>query len=215
MKYAYVTLLSTDDYIIGVLGLKHSLDRVNCQYPFIVIVTQDISTDTIKILENNNIQYKIVNTIYFPETPGKNPKRYTTCANKLYLYTFTEYQKVMFIDADCIITFNIDFMFDYPTPVFYASNIYTEEYPAGDLWGGLFIIEPNEDLFKKFMVRYKFFFTDEQLLNSYYQKKEIYVYRYYYFVIHEPFEKKYWQRYNLKDENEVKNFIDYSLYKLM
>ena len=112
-KYAYITLLSSDDYVWGVLGLYYSLKKKNkCKYPLIVIVTQDISTETINILIKNNISYKIVKTIYFPEMPGisgLNPKRYITCANKIYIYNFTEYDKVMFIDADCIILFNIDF----------------------------------------------------------------------------------------------------------
>ena len=95
------------------------------------------------------------------------------------------------------------------------SNIYTDKYPAGELWGGMFVVKPDKELFRKFFIRYKFFHTDEDLLNKYYQKQDIMVYKYDLFVLHEPFKEKYWKHYNLTSEEKIFNFLDNSLYKIM
>ena len=50
-NYAFVTVLTTDDYLIGVLSLNESLKRVNSKYPFIVVVNNNVKQETIEKME--------------------------------------------------------------------------------------------------------------------------------------------------------------------
>ena len=47
-KEAYLTLLSTEDYLKGVLVLYKSLMATKTQYPFIVLLSQRINENTEK-----------------------------------------------------------------------------------------------------------------------------------------------------------------------
>ena len=51
-NYAFVTVLTTDDYLIGVLSLNESLKRVNSKYPFIVVVNNKKQEVHLKKLYN-------------------------------------------------------------------------------------------------------------------------------------------------------------------
>ena len=56
MNYAYVGVLSTDNYLLGVLGVQECLKRVNSAYPFYVLITDKISTKTEKYLNSCGIK---------------------------------------------------------------------------------------------------------------------------------------------------------------
>ena len=133
-KYAYATLLSSDRYIPGVLGLYYSLKYHKCKYPLVVIITDhmEISIQTIKFFEDLNIKYHIVKDLrnYYCDdrmvTPDyleafqssrQNADLFqVNMMNKLYLWELKEFDKVCYFDADIIIGANIDFVFNYPTP---------------------------------------------------------------------------------------------------
>lgn len=51
-KYAYVTMLSTDSYLPGVLALFESIKKTNTEInDFVVIVNQEIKKETISRLK--------------------------------------------------------------------------------------------------------------------------------------------------------------------
>lgn len=50
-NYAYTTLLATDDYVYGVIGLLFSLQEVQSKYPLHIIVTNNISDYTLSLLD--------------------------------------------------------------------------------------------------------------------------------------------------------------------
>ena len=54
----YISVLSTNDYLPGVLVVNKCLKLTKAQFPFTVLVTDNISCNTISILEKNNIQIK-------------------------------------------------------------------------------------------------------------------------------------------------------------
>ncbi len=212
-KYAYVTLLSSNDYLPGVLALNYSLQKTKCKYPLIVLVTHHfVSKDTLKILSKNKIQYTIVPTIVAKLAPYY---RYRTTVNKLYIYMLEEYEKIMFLDADCIILQGLDFLFDYKAPIFHVGNTITKEFPRGQLWGGAFIIEPNKEIGNYFFKRIEKYGTDEEALNEYYQEKDIMAYNSLYYLIHDENAPKYWERYHLTTIESLINFVDYKYYLLM
>ena len=62
---AYITLLSTNNYLYGCIGLMYSWKATNSKYPFYCVVTEDITKENIMIYFFNNL------LIYFPIV---NPK---------------------------------------------------------------------------------------------------------------------------------------------
>lgn len=66
-KYAYVTLLTTNSYINGVIILYESLQKVKSQYPLLCLVTEDISQDIIDILNKLTIKTVLVNKLRMPD----------------------------------------------------------------------------------------------------------------------------------------------------
>ena len=70
---AYITLLSTNNYLYACIGLMYSWKSTNSKYPFYCVVTDDISETNIKILEE--IGYRIIrDKSYIPESYYKTLK---------------------------------------------------------------------------------------------------------------------------------------------
>lgn len=112
-QYCYCTLLSSDNYINGVLGLYYSLKKVNTQYPFLVITTNNLSEEIFQILQQNNINY-----IKKPYLSFSSITNYQSTINKIYIYTLP-FKKICFIDADAILLKNIDNYFSLRCPIGY------------------------------------------------------------------------------------------------
>ena len=54
-KQTYVTLLSSDDFVIGVIMLHLSLKDVNAQYPLFVLCSDSISKSSVNLLKKHHI----------------------------------------------------------------------------------------------------------------------------------------------------------------
>ena len=121
-KYAYYTLLTNDDYCPGALLLHNSLQNVNSKYPLITMVTEMVSQKVRDVLTTAGVIVQQVDT-----WPGYDKFyeynltihqdladlwRYTGC--KFHAFTATEYDKVIFIDADIIVLKNLDHLFEKP-----------------------------------------------------------------------------------------------------
>ena len=62
MNYAYVTVLSTNDYYKGVIVLFESLKQTNPKYNnFVVLVNENIDKEIIN--DFNNRGYKVINKV--------------------------------------------------------------------------------------------------------------------------------------------------------
>ena len=139
MNQVFVTLLSSEDYIAPVLILNRNLKDLNSQYPLLVMVTENILPKAQKYLNAENIFYKKVNFLeYSEETKIRDAGTYLlNIASKMNVFTLTEYDKVVFIDADSIFLQNIDELFNYPDGAMYAEPNHDEGFAA------LFVCTPR------------------------------------------------------------------------
>lgn len=158
-KYAYTTLLATDDYVQGVLGLNYSFQINNIKYPLIVLITDNCQIATMQLLEKNNIQYKIIPDSSFVNNDG----RFRTTLNKFYAFTLFEYEKICFLDADVILSGNIDYIFNYKRK--YWKYIPKE---IVSIFGGCFVTEPSQEIFDFAMSYFDKSPSDEDVLNHYF-----------------------------------------------
>ena len=139
--YAYVTLLSSEDYLPAVLILNQSLKNVNSQFPLLVAVTENIFENVKPYLIQENILYKVIPFLHYSQ--GTQEKwlnqypeaKYTlNIASKFVLFKFYEYDKLVFIDSDVLVYQNIDNLFSYPDGAIYDDN--------GRPFIGLFVFTP-------------------------------------------------------------------------
>lgn len=152
MKQAYVTLLSSTDYLPAVLILNRNLKELNSKYPLVVMVTDNIAQLVISYLENEHIEFVIISTIaYTPhiQSQYKNSSILNT-ASKIALFSLTQYDKLIYLDADAIFFQNIDELFSYNDGAIY------EEINGSSL-SGLFCCCPNNhnyNFYKTLLTQY-------------------------------------------------------------
>eukprot|EP00941_MAST-03F_sp_MAST-3F-sp1_P002206 g2206.t1 len=115
LRFAYVTLLSSDDYLPGVLVLAQSLYDSASVLPLIVIIPDvNVSKHTVAILTSLaslgswNVQVYHVTNI---ANPAHRQMRSRTVYNKIHVWSLTKFDIVCFIDADALIVENIDDIF--------------------------------------------------------------------------------------------------------
>lgn len=119
MKYAYVTVLSSKNYLSGILTLNVSLKHVSSQYPLVVLTASDIDGDSIACLKEKNI------TVIATDTPMQIPQKiiqsniqfgmpqWSRTFTKLLIFELIEYDKMVYLDSDMIVLENIDCLFQY------------------------------------------------------------------------------------------------------
>ncbi len=144
-KRTYVTLLSTDDYLLGVLCLLDSLLSVKSRYPLYVLCSDGISNQSIMVLKKIGVEYQILNEhiehdVELNQRSDKVHWNYTF--DKLYIWTLTQFDKIVFLDSDMQVVRNIDFLFDKP----HMSAVVADKFNFPGLRtlnSGLMVINPN------------------------------------------------------------------------
>ena len=162
-KRTYVTLLSDESYLKGVLTLHYSLMQTYPAYPLLVLLNDTLPAKIQQILTQAKIPHKVVPRLHYTEhnkqtmnSRGWNSLLNNT-ADKLSVLALTEYDKVVYLDADMLVLKNIDYLFRYPhgSAVIDAGNImeltmngqYNDaQYAyAHQFNSGLFVFQPNQD----------------------------------------------------------------------
>ena len=98
---------------MGAMVLAKSLQEVKSKYKILVVVPDEF-TD-----KSNN---KVLNNVILCARPSLDCKtvhnatrvEYKACTNKLYIWTFEEYDKLCWLDSDTIVLQDIDDLFDVP-----------------------------------------------------------------------------------------------------
>lgn len=66
-NYAYISVLTTESYLIGILGVAKCLEKVQAQFPFYVLITDNISIEIENLLNNYRIHTIRKKSIIIPE----------------------------------------------------------------------------------------------------------------------------------------------------
>ena len=174
MNYAYVTVLSTNNYYDGVLVLYESLKRTNPKYnKFVVLINDEIDAHIIAELSKRNIIIRKMPKI----EPSNlvNNKTYTHwnyTFDKLNIFELTEFDKIVYLDSDMYIANNIDELFDLPHMSGVISGKgYVKKWV--ELGSGLMVIVPEKgtvDGMKKILNEYDFGkdVGDQDIINKYF-----------------------------------------------
>jgi glycogenin len=151
---AYVTLLSSDSYLEGVLTLNESLRRVRSAYPLDALITEDLSPASRAALERFGIRCHVAaSALLMPsavlevnEQAGLS--NWSATLGKLQVFGLTQYRRIVFLDSDMIALENLDHLFSAPhmSAVIAARSVPGEEEKCPSLNSGLMVIEPVQDL---------------------------------------------------------------------
>ena len=138
-RYAFVTLVMCgDEYVKGALTLAWSLRQQKTQHDLIVMVTPDVSVHAMKLLRK---LYDRVIKVQYIKTRVKSAlrgKRYRSedawiqySLTKARMLNLTEYDKIVWLDADSLVLSNIDDLFTLQTPAGICSSIRNHNYWHG------------------------------------------------------------------------------------
>ena len=134
--YSYVCVLSTNNYLDGVLVVNECLKRFKSKYPLLCLINENITEETRKILDGFDIKYKEDKAIL---PSGLEDTRWKYTFDKLNIFKLTEYKKIVYLDSDFLILENIDNLFDIDKfTMVYDNN--KDKYCSA-----LMVIKPNID----------------------------------------------------------------------
>ena len=180
MNYTFATLLSSSDYLLGVIVLYKSLQKYGkTQYPFLCVCSKSIKDDDISKLQKLGIKCKklaisATEDIDLSEQPPEY-QHWNNTFDKLLLWGLTEYDKIVFLDSDMMVMDNIDDLFEKPrlTGVALGQQLFNRN----QLNAGLIVIEPNEEICKQIIslipetvnkyITERGFVGDEEVINNY------------------------------------------------
>lgn len=149
---AYVTVLSTDSYLAGVLALNESLRVCRSAHPLYVLIGTGVSAAV-----RNRIAGAGVPTIALPRLEIPDEIRQANLASdyhrhwagvfeKLFIFSLCRFRKLVFLDSDMLVVRNIDDLFEKPHLSAVIADIGPDKPDSVDLNAGLMVIEPEPGL---------------------------------------------------------------------
>ena len=182
--HIYSTLLSSLDYLDGVLVLNSSLRASQSKFPLYVFMTSaffEEHPEVAKILKFHQIPFQLFEeSLKLPEQVSNQirSKRWVNTFDKLQVFGLTEFEKVVFLDCDMLITQNIDSLFTKPHLSFATAS---EQVSGCEDWTlpntGMMVIKPEaglpEKIFKVWpeVQKKKIDFSDQDLIHYYFREK--------------------------------------------
>ena len=176
-------MLTTAGYLDGVGALMLSLKKTRTQIPFYVLCGPDITTETTEKLQRMGY-VKVLRydrSVTVPDSILQaNANRQNTNWNhtfdKLLVFELTQFDKIVFIDADMMVTQNLDHLFEWPhMSATNAGCLYPGNEGDVDLNSGLMVIEPQPAVVDKMLatipsiIARKDAFGDQDVLQAYYE----------------------------------------------
>ncbi len=177
----YATLLSSKDYIDGVLVLNQSLINVQSKYPLKVLISLELynSFKEIKdILALNKIDHQILDLSFtLPDSISRkiHSKRWIYTFDKLHVFGLTSFEKIVFLDSDMLVVKNIDHLFKKDQLSFATAS---EQVKGCEDWtlpnSGMMVLKPEKGLPEEIFNIWpqvqskKSDFSDQDLIHAYF-----------------------------------------------
>lgn len=151
---AYISCLSTDSYLKGILVLHQSILDTGTKYPFYCLVSDHVCEKSREILEKAGIRIIVKNAISVSELTHRPMEGWDYTYFKFRLFELTEFEKLIYLDADMLVLHNIDELFE-ETPLAVCKDGYQfTGYKQDENCGcnsGLMVIKPDVKLFRKLL----------------------------------------------------------------
>ena len=143
-KDAFVTLLY-GGFLLGARVLAQSLKETGTKKDMIALCTESVTQATKDIMIADGWKIKSIGNIHNPyEGQSFRGDYFSGIFSKLYIWNMTEYERIIYLDADVLVLENIDHMFDCGT--------FCATYRHSDLFNaGIIVVQPNSTIFSDMM----------------------------------------------------------------
>lgn len=179
MDKAYITVITGEQYFLGLKVLVWSLKRTKTTIPIYALVPvqmdsklkQRIRKLGINIIEKCPIE---ITGLQKEENLSQN---WNETFFKLHIANLTQFKKIIYLDADMLILKNIDHLFEYPSLSATVSG--KAVHPEWkEFNSGIMVLEPNNIIFENLLrcidsaierkQKMKFGYGDQDVFNEYY-----------------------------------------------
>lgn len=150
-KMSYITLLSTLNYLPGVIALHDSVKRTGTRYPFLVGVSSSIPANI-----DNELRLRGMHVVRLPKSIEISSDlkdvsgHWGNTFDKILLFGLSEFSKLVYLDSDMMVLKNLDELFKKPHLSAVAAG-YLENSDWTRLNSGLMVIQPEDHLSEKIM----------------------------------------------------------------
>ena len=190
-RLAYVTLCANPEFLPGVRCLARSLARTGTPHPLVCMVPASMLAQTLRALSGVRVEVRSVDPLPLspsfeqrhsnevieaakPMTRGSKPAFHSKLLNflKLRAWELTEFEKIVFLDADTVAIRPLERLFDYPA-FSAAPNLYARLDDFHRINSGVLVLEPSKAIFEKILIALEApgaFWprTDQTFLESYF-----------------------------------------------
>lgn len=180
MNNAYISYTCSDSFVPGVIALYNSLRESNCNNDFLVMVTDDVSAEARQTLSSKNLQVVEVDKVYYNgkhkdkilDRYGKKDESWKMFT-KLNIWKQTNYDKLIYLDADVIVLNNIDELFDVNELGAVQGGSRMLNYDG--IEAGVLVFEPSEETYDNLTDAleedvYNIKMSDQSFLNDYFSR---------------------------------------------
>lgn len=152
---AYITLLSTPEYLDGVLILHQSLIETGAKYPLYVGITPNIPPDVREVLMKKKINIIELTSFSYNQKAKKafsawGVSHWWYTAAKVRIFGLVQFEKLVYLDSDMLVLKNIDHLFEKEdgtaaedSPMIYQGKDHR------NLNSGIMVITPSKEKEKK------------------------------------------------------------------
>ena len=183
-NYAYITISTGKSYLLGIMAIYLSLKQTGTKIPLYAMLPSDLVKEEEKLcvqLKENGIDIiEYNNSISIPQqlidnNENHGDRRFSHTFDKLLVFEQTQFDKIVYLDADIYILHNLDHLFQLPHM---SAMIAGKSYPGNEDWvdltSGIMTIVPEQGLSAKFeklipdVISAKGICGDQDILQAYY-----------------------------------------------
>lgn len=183
-NYAYITLSTGKSYLPGIMAMYLSLKQTGTRIPLYAMLPSDLVKEEGRLCKRleesgiNIIEYS--SSISIPQqlidnNESHGDRRFSHTFDKLLVFEQTQFDKIVYLDADIYILHNLDHLFQLPHM---SAMIAGKSYPGNENWvdltSGIMTIVPEQGLAAKFeklipdVISAKGICGDQDILQAYY-----------------------------------------------
>ncbi|KAI0778030.1 glycosyltransferase family 8 protein [Trametes elegans] len=117
-RCAYFVLLSTRDYLPGLLVMHKSLVDAGTKYPLVVMVTPAVPQDVRDVVTRRGIEIRDVDPLYPRDgyQPALHDIRFAETWTKIRMFQLVEFDRLVHLDADMLIRQSMDELMEFDLP---------------------------------------------------------------------------------------------------
>lgn len=163
----YQSHQTDDGFVLGAINLGYSLLLSKTTLPMVALVTEQISKSQMEKLNHAGWEIRVVKAI--KNHNDEYAPRLDFVFSKLQIFSLYEYKKIVYLDADIIVTGNIDNLCGCPGK--YCVVVRNTFFNSG-----VMVVEPNEEMFydmiKKSTETHSYTGGDQGFFNNYFWNTE-------------------------------------------